>query len=63
LVTVRADRDRCVGSGLCLLRVPEVFDQDDGGIVVLVDPDPPADLDDGVAGAVDACPSRALSLG
>jgi len=60
--TVRADRDRCCGSGLCALRVPTVFDQDDDGIVVLLTPNPPAELHAEVAAAVDGCPSGALGL-
>jgi ferredoxin len=59
---VNADRERCVGSGLCLLRLPEVFDQDEDGIVLVLDTDPPAALLNDVAGAVDACPSRALAM-
>jgi ferredoxin len=59
---VRADRDRCCGSGLCVLRLPDVFDQDDTGIVLVLDPNPPPELRAELAAAVDACPSRALSL-
>jgi ferredoxin len=59
---VHADRDRCCGSGLCVLRLPEVFDQDDDGIVVLLNPGPPEHLRAEVAKAVDACPSGALTL-
>jgi ferredoxin len=27
--SVTVDRTRCIGSGLCVARLPEVFDQDD----------------------------------
>jgi ferredoxin len=60
--TVHADRDRCCGSGLCVLRLPDVFDQDDDGIVLLLNPDPPDRLLDEVGHAVDACPSGALTV-
>ena len=57
---VHADRDVCIGAGLCVLTAGAVFDQDDDGIVVVLD-EHPAD----VAAARDAvanCPSGALSL-
>lgn len=59
---VTADRDVCIGSGMCLLTAPAVFDQDDEGIVVLRTADPgPADAD-AVRRAVAHCPSGALRL-
>lgn len=33
---ISIDRDRCVGSGQCVMTGPELFDQDDGGLVVLL---------------------------
>jgi ferredoxin len=60
---ITADRDRCVGAGLCATTVPEVFDQDaDDGRVLLLMEQPPDDLTDVVREAVDACPSGALSI-
>ena len=59
-----ADRDRCVGSGQCVLVDPEAFDQDDSdGLVVLVRAEPHAG-DEIVRAreAVSVCPGRALSL-
>lgn len=58
---VRANREVCIGSGLCVLRLPELFDQsDDDGTVVLRR----ADADPGEATAVievvGNCPSGAL---
>lgn len=32
-LTVRIDRERCIGSGNCVKVAPEVFELDDGGIV------------------------------
>jgi ferredoxin len=60
--TIRADRERCCGSGMCALRVPAVFDQDEEGTVVVLTADPPRELWDKVTAAVDGCPSGALSL-
>ena len=59
-VQVHADRDVCIGAGLCVLAAEDVFDQDDDGIVVVLDERPA----DGAAAreAVANCPSGALSL-
>lgn len=59
---IAADRDTCIGAGMCLVTAPEVFDQDDDGIVVLLaDEAGPAEADV-VRQAVDLCPSGALSV-
>ena len=59
---INADRDVCIGSGNCAMALPAVFDQDDDGLVTLLDPTPDASLEDQVRGAVRRCPSGALSL-
>jgi ferredoxin len=59
---VRIDRDICIGAGLCVLAAPEVFDQADDGLVVMIVDDPGEDADDAVREAVRRCPSGALSL-
>ncbi|GIE17941.1 ferredoxin [Winogradskya humida] len=58
---VTADRDVCVGAGMCVLTAPELFDQDDEGLVVLIDgkPDPDPAL---TQRAVLLCPSGALRV-
>jgi ferredoxin len=58
--TVEADRDRCIGSGTCAFAVPEVFDVDDTGRVVLIGSPEPGD--DRVREAVEHCPTSALTL-
>ena len=62
MVNVAADQDRCVGSGMCMLAVPEVFDQDDDGIVTLLTSDPDDERADAVRKAVANCPAAALRL-
>lgn len=57
---VHADRDVCIGAGMCVLTAGAVFDQDDDGIVVVLDENP-ADVA-AVREAVANCPSGALSL-
>lgn len=60
---VSADQDKCIGSGQCVLLAPEVFDQrDEDGIVVLLNANPPAELDDDVAEAAQICPSMAIAV-
>jgi ferredoxin len=57
---LQADRDVCIGAGTCVMTDSAVFDQDDDGIVVLLEEDP--EVDEKVRAAVDACPSGALSI-
>ncbi|GHA81942.1 ferredoxin [Streptomyces tendae] len=58
-----AARDRCVGAGQCVLAAPAVFDQDEQkGLVLVLDENPPAAQSDAVRQAVRACPSGALAL-
>nr|WP_285778830.1 ferredoxin [Microtetraspora sp. NBRC 13810] len=59
---IRADRDVCIGAGLCLMTAEEVFDQDDDGVVVLLTPTPAPELEEKARRAVRSCPSGALSM-
>ncbi|WP_406281385.1 ferredoxin [Nocardia sp. NBC_00881] len=59
---ISADRERCIGSGMCALIAPKVFDQDeDDGRVRLLDPRPQRGHS-AVREALDACPSGALEI-
>lgn len=60
---VSVDQDKCIGSGQCVLLSSEVFDQrDEDGVVVLLNPNPPSELDDVVEEAAQVCPSLAISV-
>jgi|HubBroStandDraft_3_1064219.scaffolds.fasta_scaffold529435_2 ferredoxin len=62
---IRADPGRCVGAGLCAMNAATVFTQseDDGTVeLLLADGAVPADLRAVVLEAVDACPSRAITV-
>lgn len=60
---VTVDRDRCCSSGLCVLTVPEVFDQSEqDGVVTLLRTEPPEALREDIEDAVAVCPGRAISL-
>lgn len=58
-VKIEIDYDKCIGAGQCVLESPEVFDQDDDGIVVLLDENPVAHVT-AVGSAAHACPARAI---
>ncbi|MEU1285161.1 ferredoxin [Kitasatospora sp. NPDC005856] len=60
---VSVDRDRCCSSGLCVMNVPEVFDQDDDDSLVRLRqmsfrPDQFADL----RLAAQLCPGGAITV-
>lgn len=52
----------CVGAGQCALVAGEVFDQDDDGIVVLLNDEPDASAAPAVRRAASLCPARAISV-
>ena len=57
---IEADRDVCIGAGMCVMTAEEVFDQDDDGIVVVLEVEVPAEYADAARRAVASCPSGAL---
>jgi ferredoxin len=57
---VEPDRDRCMGTGACAFAVPDVFDVDATGRVVVVGDAKPGD--ERVRAAVADCPMEALRL-
>jgi ferredoxin len=62
-VKVIVDGDRCIASGQCVLTAPDVFDQqDEDGIVLLRDDNPPAGLADDVHQAAAVCPALAITV-
>ena len=59
---VEVDRERCVGSGTCEALAPDVFEVDDDGVLAVLVPDPDGEQLAAVRDAVQACPTRALTL-
>jgi ferredoxin len=55
-------KDRCVGSGACVLAAPRVFTQDEDGIVMLIQEDVAPGDEQEVRDAVDACPAAVIEL-
>jgi len=59
---VGVDADKCIGSGACVIACPEVFSQDEGGVVILLEATPPADVHERVREAVRACPAEVITV-
>ena len=57
------DQPKCIAAGNCVMLSPEVFDQDDeGGIVFLINENPDGSLHQSVRDAAAACPARAIKV-
>lgn len=59
---IRADRDVCIGAGICVVTAEAVFDQDDDGIAVIATPNVPVGEQEHIRRAVALCPSGALRI-
>jgi ferredoxin len=58
--SITADRERCIGSGMCSVYAAGTFTQDGEAKVVLLDP--PGDDPETIRIAIEACPTRALAM-
>lgn len=59
---VSADKETCAVSDMCAYRVPQVFDQNEEGIVKVIDRDPPSELHKAVRRAACDCPTRSIHV-
>jgi ferredoxin len=60
---VTADRSTCATSSLCVYAVPQVFDQDeDEGLVMVIEPFPASALHQAVRRAAWACPTGSIKI-
>jgi ferredoxin len=57
---IEANRDVCIGAGMCVMTAPDVFDQDGDGLVLVLQAEVPAEHAEAAARAVAGCPSGAL---
>ncbi len=57
---IRIDRDACMGSGNCGFWAPGVFDLDDDGIAVVLDPN--AQPEEKIVLAAQGCPTQAITV-
>jgi ferredoxin len=59
---VTVDRDKCVGSGACVLAAPRAFTQDEDGIVELIAADVEPGEEQALRDAIDACPAAVIEI-
>jgi ferredoxin len=59
---ITVDVSRCIGAGQCVLSAPEVFDQDEKGIVRVLVPRPSEEFEDAVFQADLHCPSGTITI-
>jgi ferredoxin len=59
---VTVDPDRCEANALCVAAAPEVFDLFDDGVVDILLPETPPEMESAVIEAVIACPKQALKI-
>lgn len=60
MVSVRVERDLCIGSGKCVLLVPETFQLDGEEIAIVVDAS--AATEEALERAASRCPAGAIFL-
>ena len=60
--TIHVDEHKCIGAGQCVLRAPQIFDQREDGIVILLDATPPPALHAAARQAADLCPAEAITI-
>jgi ferredoxin len=61
LVRIQVDVRKCIGSGACVVAAPDVFDQGDDGIVVVLQEDVP-EGDEATLEAAKTCPAAVIDL-
>jgi ferredoxin len=60
---VTVDKDKCVASGQCVLAAEAVFDQDENdGVVILLNEDPDPDQYEAVRLAAQMCPASVITV-
>ncbi|CAL9410580.1 ferredoxin [Streptomyces albus] len=59
---VTANPETCAVSSLCVYRLPGVFDQDEDGLVVVLDEEPDAELHEEVRRAARGCPTKSIRV-
>lgn len=58
---IKVDVDRCISGGQCVVSAPDLFDQDDDGIVVLLGQPGPHQQED-AREAARMCPASAIEI-
>ncbi|WP_394771612.1 ferredoxin [Lacisediminihabitans sp.] len=61
-MNITVDTSVCIGAGQCALVAGDLFDQDDDGIVMLLDSEPEMGLEAAARRAAALCPARAIAI-
>jgi ferredoxin len=61
-VKIVLDSERCTGHGRCYSLAPELFDSDDEGHSIVLQPEVPEGLESQARLAVENCPENCISL-
>jgi ferredoxin len=59
---VEANNDTCAVGSLCVYRAPGIFDQDDEGHVLVLQPNPPEDMHEAIRWAARSCPTKSIKV-
>jgi ferredoxin len=59
---IKVDVDRCISGGQCVMSAPDLFDQDDDGIVVLLGQAGPGQQQEEAREAARLCPASAIEI-
>lgn len=59
---ITVDTKACVGAGQCVLTADDIFDQDDDGIVILLESVPDPSRETAARRAASLCPARAIAV-
>ena len=59
---IDVDKGACIGAGQCALVASDIFDQDDEGIVLVLNENPPSHLHAAAEKAATLCPAKAIKL-
>ena len=61
-IQITVNTPACIGAGQCVMAAEDLFDQDDDGIVLLLDASPDAAHEAGARRAASLCPARAIKI-
>lgn len=56
------DRDTCIACGICSSTCPDVYEEGDDGIAVVIEDPIPEDLEECAQEGADSCPTDAISI-
>lgn len=62
MAQIVVDDTRCVGAAQCVLTAPDLFDQDDDGLVMVLEGNPGTERVESANAAATLCPSQAITV-